>query len=154
MNTFLQSNKSSALLSVVGGAATQDLFDYKTSATPNPATERVVVKPNGGIKGFGQVVTFDIPSYGILDRIFVRFTLGADLTVKVEDDKADKVTGLTSSSNQILGIQLVDYMEIASQNKGEFSYFLYRYCTNDILNKKMQSFVESREGSLSLLLTR
>ena len=115
MNTFLQSNKSSALLSVVGGAATQDLFDYKTSATPNPATERVVVKPNGGIKGFGQVVTFDIPSYGILDRVFVRFTIKDQIAAK--EGAAQKVNGLTTSSNQILGIQLVDYIEIASQNK-------------------------------------
>ena len=43
MNTFLQSNKSSALLSVVGGAATQDLFDYKTSATPNPGEFLTVI---------------------------------------------------------------------------------------------------------------
>lgn len=93
------------------------------------------MKPNGGIKGFGQVVTFDIPSYGILDRVFVRFVIKNAITSAgaAVDEKKD---GLTTVGNQIAGIQLVDYIEIASQNKGGFSYLYYRYRTNNSLNKK------------------
>jgi hypothetical protein len=103
MNVFLQSNKSSALLSVVDGSATKDLYDYKTSATPNPATERVEVQPNGAVQGYSTIATYDVPAYGILDRAILRFRVTLPL-------KANTTTGY-------LGINALNYLEIASQNK-------------------------------------
>lgn len=103
MNTFLQSNKSSALLSVVGNAASKDLYDYKTSATPNPALERVEVTPNGGQFGFDQVVTFDIPAYGIIESLIFSMSFTSDNTTTVRPVR--------------VLLELMDYMEIASQNK-------------------------------------
>lgn len=103
MNTFLQSNKSSALLSVVDGSATKDLYDYKTSATPNPATERVEIQPNGGVQGFSTIATYDLPAYGILDRVILRFRVTLP-------QKNNTTTGY-------LGINALNYVEVASQNK-------------------------------------
>ena len=103
MNTFIQSNKSSALLSVVDGSSTKDLYDYKTSATPNPATERVEVSPNGGVEGYDTVAVYDIPAYGILDRAILRFKVTLPL-------RANTTTGF-------LGVNAINYIEVSSQNK-------------------------------------
>lgn len=62
--------------------------------------------PNGGQQGFGQVVTFDIPAYGIIESLIftTKFTFGA-------------ASGAENAYRNTPILELMEYMEIASQNK-------------------------------------
>lgn len=104
-NPFLLSAKNSALVSVVDSSANKDVYSYKTAALPTVAHERIEVFPNGGNAGFDQIITFDVPAYGLLSRILFkctnRYPAGYDGTA---------VPGTVS-------INLIDYIEISSQNR-------------------------------------
>jgi len=62
----------------------------------------VEVAPNGGQQGFGQVVTFDIPAYGIIESLI--FTTNFTF--------ASTTGGLAAYRNTPL-LELMEYMEIA-----------------------------------------
>ena len=61
------------------------------------------MQPNGAVQGYSTIATYDVPAYGILDRAVLRFRVTLPL-------KSQTTTGY-------LGINALNYLEIASQNK-------------------------------------
>jgi hypothetical protein len=131
-NPFLLSNKNSALISIVDASANKSVYAYKTAALPTIAHERVSVSPNGGNEGLDQTITFDVPAYGLLSRIIFKFS------VTVADGSSSSVNHVPG----IIGLDLIDYIEISSQNR------VISRQTRDMLMSKLAELTNAEQSNL------